>query len=151
MRLWCAPNDDDPLFQQLFTDQQSRAIQCAGDLGARLAHAARQELAEADAVLLLGADAPAVDPSWLAWAVEMLARRDAALIPAEDGGYTLLGLKRAEAALFTDMEWGGDQVAAQTRARIQALGWSWAESAPLWDVDTPDDWARFCASRAPHG
>jgi glycosyltransferase A (GT-A) superfamily protein (DUF2064 family) len=34
---------------------------------------------------------------------------------------------------------------AQTRARLAALGWRWAEPATLWDVDRPEDLERLAA------
>jgi hypothetical protein len=75
---------------------------------------------------------------------------DAVLGPAVDGGYVLLGLRRAESALFTDMPWGGDRVAEITRERMAALGWRWRELPALRDVDRPEDLDWFggsCCSR----
>ena len=65
------------------------------------------------------------------------------LIPAEDGGYVLLGLKRWDAQLFTDIEWGANQVLSVTRARLAALNWRWQEFPALWDVDRPEDYLRL--------
>jgi glycosyltransferase A (GT-A) superfamily protein (DUF2064 family) len=31
----------------------------------------------------------------------------------------------------------------ETRARLQRLGWQWAELAPVWDVDRPEDYERL--------
>jgi len=35
---------------------------------------------------------------------------------------------------------------AETRIRLQRLGWTWRELETLWDVDRPEDFARLEAS-----
>jgi glycosyltransferase A (GT-A) superfamily protein (DUF2064 family) len=65
------------------------------------------------------------------------------LIPAEDGGYVLLGLRRPLPPVFEDMAWSTPQVLAQTRARWRAAGRQLAELPALWDVDEPADWDRL--------
>ena len=64
------------------------------------------------------------------------------LIPAEDGGYVLIGAREAQPQLFSGIAWGTAAVMAETRARIAALGLNAAELPALWDVDTEDDLAR---------
>jgi glycosyltransferase A (GT-A) superfamily protein (DUF2064 family) len=41
------------------------------------------------------------------------------------------------------MSWSTATVMAATRARLDALGATFAELPPLWDVDTPADLARY--------
>ena len=110
-----------------------------GDLGARLARAARRHLAQGARVLLIGTDCPALSAVRLRAAAAALADHEAALYPALDGGYTLLGLRADHPSLFTAIPWSTAQVAAMTRARMQALGWRiWVGDA-LPDIDTPAD------------
>lgn len=111
-----------------------------GDLGERLARAAERVLAD-EPVLLIGADCPELDRSRLAAAADWLDRFDAVLHPAEDGGYVLLGLRRFDASLFEGISWSGPEVAEQTAARIEALGWSLGIGETLRDVDEPVDLA----------
>ena len=73
----------------------------------------------------------------------MLAQHDAVLIPAEDGGYVLIGLRRPCPAVFEGVAWSTGGVLAQTRDRLRDAGLRWHELPTLWDVDTPDDWARW--------
>jgi len=113
-----------------------------GDLGARLARAARRALDEAP-VLLIGADCPALDRSRLASAAAALETHDAVLHPAEDGGYVLLGLRRFHASLFDDMAWSTDAVAGETVRRIEALEWSLFVGETLHDIDEPSDLERL--------
>jgi hypothetical protein len=49
--------------------------------------------------------------------------------------------------LFEAIEWGRDQVMAQTRARLQQLDLRWSEMPTLWDVDEPADWQRWQRTR----
>jgi glycosyltransferase A (GT-A) superfamily protein (DUF2064 family) len=67
-------------------------------------------------------------------------------VPCEDGGYALIGLQRIEARLFDGIAWGGENVMADTRARLTGLGWRWRELETLWDVDRPEDYARLMES-----
>ena len=66
-------------------------------------------------------------------------------IPAEDGGYVLVGLRQPQPGLFQGIDWSTERVMAQTRQRAHALGVALHELAPLWDVDTPDDLARLAS------
>jgi rSAM/selenodomain-associated transferase 1 len=116
-----------------------------GDLGARM-HAAIAESAVPGATLVIGTDCPALTVSHLHAAAAQLAAHDAVLYPAEDGGYVLIGLRRAAPEVFADMAWGKAQVMEQTRLRLRTLGWTWNEPATLWDVDRPEDLERLLAA-----
>lgn len=112
------------------------AAQGAGDLGARLARAARRP-----PVLLIGTDCPALDRRRLAAAAQALESHDAVLHPAADGGYVLLGLARFDRSIFADISWSTPAVAGETIARVEALGWSLDVRETLADVDEPADLA----------
>jgi hypothetical protein len=111
-----------------------------GDLGERLARAARRVLAD-EPILLIGADCPALDRARLAAAAEALDRHAAVIHPAEDGGYVLLGLARFDPSLFAGIAWSSPTVCTETLARIEALGWSVDVRETLADVDEPEDLA----------
>jgi glycosyltransferase A (GT-A) superfamily protein (DUF2064 family) len=68
---------------------------------------------------------------------------DVVLIPAERGGYVLLGMRKAQPALFANIAWGGSSVLADTRARIVEQRLMLVERPPLWDIDTDLDLARL--------
>ncbi|HEX9931354.1 MAG TPA: TIGR04282 family arsenosugar biosynthesis glycosyltransferase [Allosphingosinicella sp.] len=115
-----------------------RTAQGGGDLGERLSRAAQRVLAEEPA-LLIGADCPDLDRRRLAAAAAALETHDAALHPAEDGGYVLLGLRRFDRSLFAGIAWSTASVCAETLRRIEALGWSADVRETLRDVDEPAD------------
>ena len=68
---------------------------------------------------------------------------DVVLIPAERGGYVLLGMRKAQPALFSNIAWGGSSVLTDTRARIVEQRLMLIERPPLWDVDTEVDLVRL--------
>jgi rSAM/selenodomain-associated transferase 1 len=144
LELWCAPDREHPVFRAL-AERWGVSLhdQADGDLGARLYHAARAAFQRANQVLLIGADVPGLDAGYCRLALEALEHQDAVIGPAADGGYVLLGLKRAEPALFCDMPWGGDRVGALTRERLAALGWRYQVLPTLRDLDRPEDLARY--------
>ncbi len=110
-----------------------------GDLGARLARAARRHLDAGRRVLLIGADCPALSAQRLCKAAAALDGHEAAIYPARDGGYVLLGLRAFDLSLFTDLPWSTAAVADLTLARLRALHWRVWVGEELADIDEPAD------------
>jgi uncharacterized protein len=86
---------------------------------------------------VLNADGPTLPTAFLVRAAALLAAPgDRAVLGAtSDGGYYMLGLKRAHAALFRDIPWSTATVAAETRARAAEIGLELVELPPWYDVD----------------
>jgi rSAM/selenodomain-associated transferase 1 len=118
--------------------------QVGNNLGMRMYHALSITLSQAEFALLIGCDCPALDSAYLTRACDLLAG-DVSLVlgPAEDGGYVLIGARRAARRLFEGIEWGTHRVLDQTRARLRSLGWRWGELEAMWDIDRPADLARL--------
>lgn len=110
-----------------------------GDLGARMARAALRAIARGEAVLLTGTDCPDLTAARLRVAAAQLARHDAVLHRAEDGGYPLLGVRAFDATLFEDIPWSTAAVADLTLERLAALGWTVWVGDTLRDIDEPAD------------
>ncbi len=148
IELHCAPGIDDPFFRFCAGHFAAALLpQVGADLGARMLAAFKSALAAHPRVLLLGTDCPALTARHLRQADRALRDgADAVLVPCEDGGYALVGLKRVDARLFDGIAWGGENVMADTRARLTALGWRWRELETLWDVDRPEDYQRLLAT-----
>jgi rSAM/selenodomain-associated transferase 1 len=137
--LWCAPDTTHTAFRTLAQRYSlTLAAQPQGDLGARMLACTRY-----GPTLVTGSDCPALNATHLQEAARGLRDADVVLIPAEDGGYVLIGTRAPQPGLFTDMTWSTDTVLAETRRRIAALGLRAVELAPLWDVDTEGDLARL--------
>ncbi len=123
---WCTPDPSHPCFAELAERYPiSLHAQTGSDLGGRM-HAAL------------------TSAHLLCRALDALAgAADIVIAPAEDGGYGLIGVRQAAPELFRNMPWGSDRVLAATRSRIQALGWRHHELPTLWDLDRPEDLARY--------
>ena len=140
--LWGAPDERHPLFQAIGARRGvALARQGGGDLGERMLAA----VAAADKpVLVIGTDCPALTADHLRTAADILhSGADAAIIPAEDGGYALIGLRAPAPALFSAMHWSVSSVMEETRRRLRDLGMTWQEPVTLWDLDLPEDIERL--------
>lgn len=139
--LWTALDHGHPLFLEIAKRHGIELhAQPEGDLGERMHHALE---AMGEPGLLIGSDCPVLTPVLLRSCRDALASVDAVFLPAEDGGYALVGLNRPEKRLFADIDWGTERVMEQTRHRIAALGWQLACPAVVWDVDRPEDTDRL--------
>ncbi len=138
--LWCSPDIDRASFQDL-----GRRLpivlkqQPDSDLGDRMLGAVA---AQNGPTLVIGTDCPALTAEHLRAAAAALESSDVVLIPAEDGGYVLIGARAVHLELFSGIAWGTSSVLAETRTRIAALDLKAVELPPLWDVDTEADLAR---------
>ena len=144
--LWCAPDTSHVFFRAL---QRQGGVLCEaqadGDLGARMLHVMTSHLTRQPdlPVLITGTDCPLLSPGHLHAAAQALRDHDVVLVPAEDGGYVLIGMRRMVPQVFDNMAWSTPQVMEQTRKRLSAAGASWHELPTLWDVDEPADWQRL--------
>ncbi|HET9413212.1 MAG TPA: TIGR04282 family arsenosugar biosynthesis glycosyltransferase [Pseudolabrys sp.] len=112
-----------------------------GDLGARMLAAVA---GSAGPVLVIGTDCPALTEAHLRSAASALREgNDVVLIPAENGGYVLVGMRKAQPTLFSNIAWVKSTVLADMRARIVEQRLMLVERPPLWDVDTEIDLARL--------
>jgi rSAM/selenodomain-associated transferase 1 len=147
--LWAAPDESHPLFQAIGARFGiALARQDNGDLGARMLTA----MAAANApTLVIGTDCPALTSDHLRVAAGVLGvGSDAVIIPAEDGGYVLIGMRRPVRAVFSDMRWGAPSILDETRRRLKELGLTWEEPVVLWDLDLPEDLARLRGTELVH-
>jgi len=144
LTIWCSP-DINHIFFKSYAQRATLKLQAGRDIGERMFHAALHELDNdgVDRVLIVGTDTPSVDAAYLDNALSRLNDQEAVIGPAEDGGYVLLGLKRAESLLFEGMTWSTDKVFDETVSRLDTTGWNWVSLPCLWDVDEPEDLQRI--------
>ncbi len=137
--LWYSPDTGHSAFHALAQHYSlALAAQPEGDLGARMLACTL-----GGPTLVTGSDCPAITPAHLQDAARALRDADVVLIPAEDGGYVLIGTRTPQPGLFDDMTWSTETVLEETRERIAVLSLSAIELPPLWDVDTERDLARL--------
>ena len=133
--------------RKTLADRVQWSDQGSGDLGVRMARAARRALDAGTPVLLIGTDCPQLGSAQLHSAAAALqdsavhadAALDAVLIPAFDGGYVLLGLARFDASLFEGIAWSTASVAGETLHRLRQLGWRVQRQLMLHDIDEGGD------------
>jgi hypothetical protein len=142
-----APHPEAPEWEPFRPSGARMTDQGEGDLGQRLARAAARVIGAGEGVLLVGTDCPDLDAARLRAAAAQLRTHDAMIHPAVDGGYVLLGLARFHPSLFAGIAWSTGSVAADTIARVRALGWTLHVGETLRDIDEPAD---LQALGAPH-
>lgn len=144
VELWCAPDEHHDFFERCAVDfGASLHAQRGADLGARMRAAFDEAFARGEALVLIGADCPALKPGDLRAAAAALEAHDVAIVPAEDGGYVLLAMARAVPQVFEGVAWGSPSVIGETRSRLAAAAVAWLELPALWDVDRPEDYERL--------
>jgi uncharacterized protein len=152
--LCCAPDAHHPAFER---ERRAGDVvlsrQGEGDLGARMARAFERWLELSGQAVMIGTDAPALDAAMLRRAAQALldARAetdiDAVFVPAHDGGYALIGLRRSVRTalptwlptLFEGMTWSTGSVMQHTRERLRAAGLRHTELPAVADIDEPAD------------
>jgi rSAM/selenodomain-associated transferase 1 len=126
-------------------------VQRGEDLGERMLDAASCLFEEGpEPVIILGTDAPTLPLARIEEAAHALNTHDAFIVPSEDGGYVLIGLRTPYEALFRDITWSTETVYRETVEKARRAGLSVHEGATHYDVDTPEDLARLKAELQEH-
>ncbi len=121
------------------------SAQGCGDIGRRMARAFEEAFqSETERAVIIGSDIPGISADIIRHAFEELKKRDLVLGPAKDGGYYLIGMKRAVSAeaiprLFSDIKWGSRKVISQTLKAAKSLGLRFVLLEKLEDVDRLED------------
>lgn len=139
VELCCAPLDD-PAWQGLHLPETViMSDQGTGALGERMARASQRVLSAHESVLLIGTDCPGLTAERLREVARALSRSDAVMVPAVDGGYVALGLRRFDSRVFEEIPWSTSEVAARTLERFSHLRWRHHVLAAEHDIDEPAD------------
>jgi rSAM/selenodomain-associated transferase 1 len=119
--------------------------QQGSDLGARMQGAIEELLDRRafDAAIIIGTDMPLITERHLADAAELLILDTIVLGPADDGGYYLIGMRRAHGELFTGVEWGTGSVLTDTLRVADRIGVEARLIRSGYDVDTIVDLQRL--------
>jgi glycosyltransferase A (GT-A) superfamily protein (DUF2064 family) len=130
----------------------SVVAQPARGLGERIAGGLDAALRTgASCAVLVGTDSPSLPHSLLLACVGAAVRYGAAMVPAEDGGFVALAVRRDAwlrdglAWLRGGIAWSTEHTAAQARAAGRRCGLSVATTEPWYDVDTAADLDRLFA------
>lgn len=126
-----------------------RRAQADGDLGVRMERALAQLLADGcTAAALIGSDSPDLPLEQVTAGFAALSGAEAVTIPASDGGYVFIGIRRPLPELFTDIPWSSPEVLARTREAARQAGIAYLECGGWEDLDDVAALTRLCR-RAP--
>lgn len=117
------------------------------NLGDKMAYALISSLECYAKVLIVGSDCPNVTPETIFGASEALNKKDIVIVPAEDGGYVLIGASQFNANIFNDVDWGKGKVLEKTLKNINSLDMSYSLLEESWDVDDYADYERWRATK----
>lgn len=143
--LWCHPDTQHEFFQQC---KKKIAINCyaqeGDDLGKRMDYALRKTLEKNHSAILIGTDCPSLTIDDFEDGFRALEQKsDVVIGPTEDGGYSLIGLKTAQAAIFEDIDWGTSTVFTATMKNIRHQHLQCFELPEQWDIDRYEDYQRY--------
>jgi len=141
------PFGSERTFEDLLPKEFNLLPQDGPSLGERLFNATETLLGLGyESVCLINADSPTLPSELLSGALDALAHSGDRVVlgPAEDGGYYLIGLKRAHRRLFADIEWSTAKVLTQTLARASELDLEVHLLPPWYDLDDAGTLARLC-------
>jgi rSAM/selenodomain-associated transferase 1 len=116
-------------------------VQAEGDLGFRMKNAFDHSFAKGyKKTIIIGTDCAAMTGSIIEDAFTLLDANDVVVGPAIDGGYYLIGMKKAVDGLFEGIPWSTDQVFALTMEKLKNNQLEYGCLPELPDVDSAADW-----------
>ena len=125
-------------------DEFEKKIQQGNDLGERMKNAFNTAFEKRyEKVIIVGTDCPGIDDDILEIAFAKLDDHDMVIGPSTDGGYYLLGMKKAEPFLFENIEWSTGSVLKETIGRCTKNYWSYFLLPELTDIDEEKDLVHF--------
>jgi rSAM/selenodomain-associated transferase 1 len=134
-------------FDNLLPRDFALLTQRGDGFGERLFYAVEDLLSVGfESLCLIDSDSPTLPTGLLATAVATLARSgDRVVLGAtDDGGYYLIGVKRAHRRLFEDIDWSTARVLAQTVERAAEVGLETVILPTWYDVDDGATLKRLC-------
>ncbi|HEX9959377.1 MAG TPA: TIGR04282 family arsenosugar biosynthesis glycosyltransferase [Pyrinomonadaceae bacterium] len=95
---------------------------------------------DSDAAVMIGTDSPTFPADFIEQAFGFLeTNSDAVLGKTVDGGFYLIGLRKADERIFKAVEWSTAKTFERTRENIMKLNWRLREVPGWYDIDEPKD------------
>lgn len=140
--IYFTPADRQLQAQEAFPGPWRFVRQEGNHLGQRMEHAIQQTMDQGyTEVLLTGTDLADLESADLEEAFEAVAGGDAALGPARDGGFYLVGLNRPCPIAFQPDSWGTSDIFTRTAHLLASSGFQVRRLKARRDVDRPEDLA----------
>jgi rSAM/selenodomain-associated transferase 1 len=129
-----------PSSDLLLTGQTTARLQQGADLGERMHQALSSGFKTgAHRVVLIGTDCHELKPEIIEEAFSALEHSDTVIGPAKDGGFYLIGMKKAIPELFLEREWSNPDVLQESIDILLRLNISFKQLRELSDIDTLED------------
>lgn len=142
--IYYLPDGDVNIIKNIFGDALIYREQTGETLGDKMYNAISEVISEeVEAVSLAGTDIPKLSSTDIENSFETLLEKDIVLSPTKDGGYYLVGMKKANKDIFNIEGYGGNTVFEKTKSRIEALGLSLGIGTVHRDIDTKEDIKAF--------
>jgi rSAM/selenodomain-associated transferase 1 len=141
------PRGAESAFDDLLPREFALLPQRGDSFGERLFYAADDLLRLGyESCCLIDSDSPTLPRALLKAAIAELGRPGERLVlgAADDGGYYLIGMRRAHRRLFEEIDWSTSEVAAQTIARAREINLDVALLPAWYDVDDGASLRRLC-------
>lgn len=131
------PRGTEVALRQLLPESFQLMPQVEGDFGERLLHGTIDLLAAGHSgAILINSDSPTLPPLILRQAADaVLSGDNVVLSPADDGGYTLIGLSKPHARLFAEIPWSTSEVFRLTLERAHEIALPVVQVPGWYDVD----------------
>lgn len=139
------PEDAEDAFDEVEREGCLMIAQRGNDLGERLTNCFADVFALGfDSVTAIGGDSPTLPAEMVSDAMDCLeSDDDVVVVPAEDDGYCLIGMRKPHAELFQNIPWSTPDVMAATERQAKAAGLSLSVGPTWFDVDTPEELERL--------
>ncbi len=134
-------------YRRILPDNFQLLVQCTGSLEDRMVQATNDLFSVGfGSVCLIASDSPTVPAAVFAEAARILSwpKDGVVLGPSNDGGYYLIGLKKAHHRMFAEIDWSTDRVLKQTMSRSVELKLPVHLLAASFDVDDRASLHRLC-------
>lgn len=140
-RVLCAdPDTRIPVFTKLCHHYGFQVeAQALGDLGDRMESSLKRGIKECGSAAVMGCDTPHISCENLRYLYQKMSNGENVVGPALDGGFYFLGLNRFDPVLFSDIQWGGDEVLEDLQKNARELDMRLCEYQILRDIDNWED------------
>jgi rSAM/selenodomain-associated transferase 1 len=145
LALCYTPEGEEEAFEDVEREGCLMIPQRGGDLGERLTNCFADVFAHGfDSVIAIGGDSPTLPEEMIEEAFDSLeTENDVVVVPAEDDGYCLIGMRRLHKQIFENIPWSTGEVMAVTEARAKEAGIGLIVGPAWYDVDTPEELERL--------
>ncbi len=139
------PEDAEDAFAEVEREGCLMIAQRGNGLGERLTNCFADVFAMGfDSVTAIGGDSPTMPAEMVSEAMDCLeTENDVVIVPAEDDGYCLIGMRKLHKEVFQNIPWSTPDVMAATERQAKAAGLSLSVGPTWFDVDTPEELERL--------